>query len=57
MQTQPSLEKAKVIDSLYNISNIVNANLDKKTVQILCDLVELGVDPDSLVDGKTLFID
>ncbi len=44
------------VESLYNLSKIMNTGLDRRIISILLELLELGVHPDSLVDGETYFL-
>jgi hypothetical protein len=37
------------LDALFEISNIVNAGLDKKVISIITDLLEMNIDPNSIV--------
>lgn len=41
------------VDSLHAISLILNSGLDKKSVKILIELIERGVDPESLAEGES----
>ena len=43
------------VESLYNLSKIMNTGLDRRVISILLELLELGVHPDSLVDGESYF--
>ena len=40
------------VESAYAISKLLNTDLDRKTVAILLRLIEYGVHPESLADGK-----
>jgi Mitotic-spindle organizing gamma-tubulin ring associated len=46
--------QAKEIDALNSISEILQTGLNKRTLAVLVDLVESGIDPESLVDGEKL---
>lgn len=37
------------LDALFDISNIVNAGFDKKVVSVIRDLLEMNIDPNSIV--------
>jgi len=37
------------LDALFEISNIVNAGLDKKVISIITDLLEMNIDPNSII--------
>ena len=43
-------ERTQEIESLYSISEILNCQLDRRTIEILLELIELGVHPESLSD-------
>lgn len=45
-------KRAGEIEALYNLSRLMNTGLDRRVLSILLELLELGVHPDSLVDGK-----
>lgn len=44
------------VEALYNLSQLMNTGLDRRVIAILLELLELGVRPDSLVDGNNLFV-
>jgi hypothetical protein len=44
--------QAKEIEALNSISEILQTGLNKRTLAVLVDLVESGIDPESLVDGE-----
>lgn len=39
------------VEALYGLAKILNTGLDRRVLALLLDLVELGVHPESLVDG------
>ena len=41
------------IESLSQISNILCTGLSRETLEILAELIECGVHPESLTDGTT----
>ena len=43
-------ERTQEIESLYSISEILNCQLDRRTIEILLELIALGVHPESLAD-------
>lgn len=45
-------KRAGEVESLYHLSSLMNTGLDRRVISILLELLELGVHPDSLVDGK-----
>ena len=40
------------IELIYSLSKTLNTGLDRRVVKILIDLLELGIQPESLVDGN-----
>lgn len=42
-------KRSQELDALYEISNILNAGLDKKVVSVVRDLLEMNIDPNSIV--------
>ena len=40
------------IEAMYGISKTLNTNLDRRSIAILLELLELGIHPESLADGK-----
>ena len=44
--------KEKESDAIHSISEILQTGLNKRTIAVLTDLIELGIEPESLVDGK-----
>jgi len=45
-------KRAREVEALYNLSRLMNTGLDRRVLSILLELLDLGVHPDSLVDGK-----
>lgn len=41
------------IETIYSLAKILNTGLDRRVVAALLELLELGVHPESLADGKT----
>lgn len=46
--------KSKYIHATLQINKILDAGLDKQTIQVLLELLECGVHPEALADGNTL---
>ena len=44
--------RSKEIESLFKISNILDCGLDRRSIGILFELIESGVHPEALADGK-----
>lgn len=42
------------VEALYSLAKTLNTGLDRRVLAILLELVELGVHPESLVDGETV---
>ncbi len=42
------------IDAIYQLSQLVNAGMDRKIVAVVMELIEYGVNPESIADGKFL---
>lgn len=47
-------DKDQIINSILNIANITNANFNRDTVMCIFELVEQGVDPESIIEGQLL---
>ena len=47
------ISETKEIDALYSLSEILQTGLNKRTITIIADLIQSGIEPESLVDGKT----
>jgi Mitotic-spindle organizing gamma-tubulin ring associated len=45
--------KEKESDAIHSISDIMQTGLNKRTIAVLTELIELGIEPESLVDGKS----
>jgi hypothetical protein len=45
--------KDKESDAIHSISDIMQTGLNKRTIAVLTELIELGIEPESLVDGKS----
>ena len=43
-------KKLSEIDSLHNMSDLLQCNLDRKTLTILLELMESGVHPEALAE-------
>ena len=39
------------VEAVYGLAKLLNTGLDRRVLAILLELIELGVHPDSLVDG------
>jgi hypothetical protein len=51
----PSIEvQRNKLEILHKISELVGADLSLKAIEILVDLIQLGVDPSSLVEGRNI---
>lgn len=49
---QETLEKrGHEVDAIYQLSTLVNAGLDRKIVAVVMELIEYGVNPESIADG------
>ena len=46
------VSESKEIDALYSLSEILQTGLNKRTITIIADLIQSGIEPESLVDGK-----
>ena len=42
------MERAQLLDSLHELSNILETGLDRETISILLELTESGVNPEAL---------
>jgi hypothetical protein len=40
------------IEALNALSKLLNTGLDRRVLSVLLELLEMGVNPESLVDGK-----
>lgn len=50
---QETLEKRGAeVDAIYELSKIVDAGLDRKVIELIMELIEFGVNPESLADSK-----
>ena len=47
------ISETKEIDALYSLSEILQTGLNKRTITVIADLIQSGIEPESLVDGKT----
>ena len=47
------ISETKEIDALYSLSEILQTGLNKRTITIIADLIQSGIEPESLVDGMT----
>lgn len=55
-KTQSILDtRVSEIESLYNISQMLETGLDKRMIAILVELLEAGVHPESIAEGTTSF--
>ncbi len=43
-------EDGEEIDALFNLSQLLQCNLDRRTLATILELMEAGVHPESLVD-------
>ena len=44
--------KEKESEAIHSISEILQTGLNKRSIAILTELIELGIEPESLVDGN-----
>jgi hypothetical protein len=44
--------RGKDVESLHVIASILNTGLNRKVLAVLLELIESGVNPESLVDGE-----
>jgi len=49
MNSSSTRKQEQELDSLFELSNIVNSGLDKKVISIITDLLEMNIDPNSIV--------
>ena len=50
---QTTLEaRSSEIESIHNLSKILTADLEKRVIAIILELIEAGVNPESIADGK-----
>ena len=47
-----TFDRNEFISNLNDISKIIDADMDKKTLIVLMELLEAGVHPGALIDGK-----
>lgn len=47
-----SSEKDEIIDSILKIADLANANFKRDTVNCVFELIEQGVDPESITEGE-----
>ena len=45
-------KRGSEVEALYNLSRTLNAGLNRRSLAILLELMEEGINPESLVDGK-----
>lgn len=43
---------AAMVDSLHRMANVVNADLDRRMIPVLIELLKSGVHPESLAESK-----
>lgn len=48
--------RATEVETVHAMSTIVHAGLSRSVIAVLLELIELGVDPESLADGKLFAI-
>ena len=46
--------RGQEIESLHIISSMLNTGLDRRQVAVIVEMLELGVHPESLVEGMRL---
>ena len=46
--------RGQEIESLHNISSMLNAGLDRRQVAMIVEMLELGVHPESVVEGACI---
>ena len=49
-----SASKSKLVDSVFHIAQLTNSGLDRNVVLNLYELIDSGIDPESLVEGYKL---
>ena len=47
-----SSDKDQVIDSILKIADLANANFKRDTITYVLELIEQGVDPESITEGE-----
>jgi hypothetical protein len=40
------------VEALYHLSKTLNTGLDRRAIAIVLELIEMGVNPESIVDGR-----
>lgn len=50
----PGGAKGKEVELMYQISKILGTGLDRQALAIVKELIEVGVHPESIADGKSL---
>lgn len=50
-------EELKLVEVLTKLSDILGTGLDKQMIPPIQELIQCGVHPESIVDGKCLFQD
>jgi hypothetical protein len=45
-------QKGKQIENFYRFAELVNAGLSKEVIAVVIDLIEKGVNPESIATGK-----
>ena len=49
-------ERFEEIEIIYNLSKILTADLEKPVIAIILELIDAGVNPESIADGNFYFI-
>ena len=47
-----SYDRNVIISNLFDIGKMIDIDMDKKTISVLIELLDAGVHPEALVDGK-----
>jgi len=50
MSQQDERGRSREVEVLHTMSEILNCNLDRRTLAVLLDLIEAGVHPEALAD-------
>jgi hypothetical protein len=51
-----SSQEREKIESLYTMANVLNTGLDRRMIPVLLELLECGIHPESLAEGKHRFL-
>lgn len=54
---EETLEKrGHEVDTLYQLSQLVSAGLDRRVLAVVIELIEAGINPESIADGKRMIL-